>query len=155
MPAAFDLQYCALLCISHRVIQQEKPASAPEMREMNLLRVGVAVLLFCVDTSVGALADSSPSPTDTSHCERAAAFIKSVTPQYPPVAHGAEGQVFIRVTLSDKGEVLATAIVRSSHNAALDVAAEKAARQSTYAPSYHECKPQAGSWLFIATFRSP
>ncbi len=113
------------------------------------------MLLLCVDTSTGVFADSSSSPTVASQCERLAVAVKTVTPHYPPEAHGASGRVFIRVTLDEKGEVLSTAIIRSSGNVPLDLAAEGAARQSKYAPEYHECKPVGARYLFTVDFHSP
>ena len=114
----------------------------------------IAFVRVCAATAiVAAVAPPIDAFAETSsQCERPAIAIKRVTPDYPKAANGATGLVQIKFTLNDKGELLSTSVYKSSSNAALDEAAENAARQSTYAPGYHECKPVGGSWLFTVDF---
>lgn len=77
-----------------------------------------------------------------------------VAPDYPDLARqqGAAGATQVRVTLDARGTVAATAIYRSSGNAALDNAALVAARASSYAAAVENFVRVGGSYLFRAEF---
>lgn len=87
-------------------------------------------------------------PTADAHVTNA------VEPDYPEVARqqGATGRAEIKVTLTATGAVGEVAVFKSSGNAALDLAAETAAKASTYAPQIVDCKAVGGSYRFSADF---
>ncbi|WP_394000644.1 energy transducer TonB [Luteimonas sp. WGS1318] len=67
-------------------------------------------------------------------------------PSYPreAVRAGATGTVIVRVDVDAKGSLQNVSVVESSGHAALDAAAEEAARRWTYTPAMHEGSPAPG-----------
>jgi TonB family protein len=61
--------------------------------------------------------------------------------------------VFVEVTIDAQGRLVDTKIYRSSGNAAIDQAALRAARQSSYAPKIVDCVPVEGTYIFHADFQ--
>jgi len=72
----------------------------------------------------------------------------------PQLPHGVKssGSVEVTVTISPRGTVTSTKVLRSSGNAAIDQAVAKAALQSTYSPKIVNCAPVEGSYVFRADF---
>jgi TonB family protein len=60
--------------------------------------------------------------------------------------------VLVAVTIGAQGQLLDAQIYQSSHNAAIDEAAIRAARQSQYSPRIVDCQPIEGTYLFHADF---
>jgi TonB family protein len=58
----------------------------------------------------------------------------------------------VKVTLSDTGAVTAVSILQSSGDIQLDAAAERAARESSYAPETRDCQPIGGDYIFRVDF---
>jgi len=56
------------------------------------------------------------------------------------------------VTLDETGNVVSATIYKSAGNAALDQAAIKAARATSYVPEIVNCVKTAGSYIFRADF---
>lgn len=76
------------------------------------------------------------------------------TAAMPELPHGAKVRGFVNVvvTIAPNGQVVHTAVLHSSGNAAIDDAVVKAARQSTYSPKTVNCTPVQGSYVFHADF---
>jgi protein TonB len=76
-------------------------------------------------------------------------------PVYPESAQqlGTSGDVDVLVSLSPAGAVTATTIYKTSGSAALDQAAIRAARASTYSPDIVDCQAVAGSYTFHVSFQ--
>jgi TonB family protein len=95
-----------------------------------------------------------PTPSPTPSCPVrvvAARTVHAITPPYPDGVY-VDGTVDVLVTLSSSGAVVSTSINRSSGTYALDAAALKAVRESTFAPAYVNCVAVGGTYLFISTF---
>jgi TonB family protein len=73
---------------------------------------------------------------------------------YPESAreNGAVGEVDVLVTLSASGAVTQISIYHTSGNGALDQAAIRAARASSYSPEIINCQAAAGTYTFHASF---
>jgi TonB family protein len=103
---------------------------------------------------------ATPAPTPTkpacANPNAPARATQQVTPDMPEVARqmGATGTAQIKVTLDPNGNVVSVAVYKSTHNSALDQAAEQAAQQSKYAPEVHNCVAVGGSYLYVVTFES-
>jgi protein TonB len=111
--------------------------------------------------AAGTPASPAPIPTPTARpaCAVPNAVARMVQPvelEYPESARqqGIVGSVDVVVTLDAAGAVLKTAVFKSAHNSALDLAATNAARASKYAAEIVDCKPTGGSYLFHADFTS-
>jgi TonB family protein len=79
-----------------------------------------------------------------------------VQPDYPESARdlglGAV-TVEVEVTVGPSGNLITAKVYKSSSNMAIDQAALRAARQSTYSPKLVECSPTQGDYLFRADFQ--
>jgi TonB family protein len=78
---------------------------------------------------------------------------KEVTPAYPDSAKDLGlgfVVVLVDVTVEPDGSVERAIITQSSHNMAIDVAALKAARQSTYSPKIVGCQAITSTFIFRA-----
>lgn len=104
----------------------------------------------------------TPAPTPTPAPKPACAVpnadattVQAVEPDYPDIARqqGAVGTAKVKVSLDAAGHVLEASIAKSAGNAALDQAAVKAARASTFAPEVVNCVKTAGSYYFSADFQ--
>jgi TonB family protein len=83
------------------------------------------------------------------------AVLKAVVPDYPESARDLGiGAVIVQidVTVGPLGNLISASVYKSANNMALDQAALRAARQSTYSPKLEDCKPVTGSYLFTAAF---
>ena len=81
---------------------------------------------------------------------------KAVTPGYPDSALDLRlGYlvVLVDVTVEPDGHVSKALVQQSSHNFAVDQAAVKAARASTYSPKIVGCQAMTGIFIFRADFR--
>ncbi len=80
-------------------------------------------------------------------CSKPARYLTGPPPQVArPV--GLKAQALVH--LSPSGQVMSTAISKSSGNAAFDRAVLDAAKKGTYAPEVQNCKPVTGTYLFEA-----
>lgn len=81
-------------------------------------------------------------------------MVHLVSPTYPPIAinQQAVGRASVKVTLDETGNVTDASIYESSQNPALDEAAVRAARETTYAPEHFLCTPHGGSYIFVSDF---
>jgi TonB family protein len=105
---------------------------------------------------------ATPTPVPTPAVTKAACavpnadarVISRAVPDYPETVRelGLAGTTQVRVALSATGSVLATAIVRSSGNGQLDLAAVRAARQTSYAPEVRNCEKTPSIYYFAAEF---
>ena len=79
-----------------------------------------------------------------------------VQPDYPESARdlglGAV-TVEVEVTVGPSGNLVSAKVYKSSSNMAVDQAALRAARQSTYSPKLIDCSPTTGDYLFRADFQ--
>ncbi len=76
-------------------------------------------------------------------------------PDYPDSARDlglGPVSVLIAVTIGSDGALLRATIAQSSNNLAIDQAALRSARESTYAPRIANCMPAVGTYLFHADF---
>jgi TonB family protein len=81
--------------------------------------------------------------------------IDTVAPEYPDSARDlqlGDVTVMVEVTLGLQGQVIDAKVTQSSNDAAIDQAALRSARESTYAPKIVGCSPVSGSYLFRADF---
>jgi TonB family protein len=118
---------------------------------------GFTVVLISVALSLQLLTPAiafSPQATivqtaaSSSNCFRS---VMVTIPAQPPGQLPA-GKVTVDVSVSPKGDVIGAKVNTSSGNTALDRAAVKLARESEYSPAMRNCKPVAGTYLFM--FRS-
>jgi TonB family protein len=80
-----------------------------------------------------------------------------VAPEYPDSARElglGDVTVEVEVTVGPTGTLEAASIQRSGGNVAIDQAALRAARESTYTPKIVNCQPTSGTYLFRADFTS-
>ena len=80
--------------------------------------------------------------------------INTADAEYPEIAaqQGAVGTSKIKVTLDAEGHVVTVDLAKSAGLPALDEAAKRAARASTYSPEIVNCVKTAGSYLFQVDF---
>jgi len=102
-------------------------------------------------------ATPAPTPPPAPKCavpNADATTTQAVEPDYPDIARqqGAVGTAKIKVSLDAAGHVLEATIQKSAGNAALDQAALKAAKASSFAPEVVNCVKTPGSYLFSADF---
>jgi TonB family protein len=79
-----------------------------------------------------------------------------VQPDYPETARDLGlGAVTaeVEVTVGPSGNLISAKIFKSAGNMAIDQAALRAARQSTYSPKLVDCQPTQGDYLFRADFQ--
>ncbi len=101
-----------------------------------------------------------PTPTPTPLAPKCAVpnveptTLNAAEADYPDIARqqGVVGTAAVKVTLDAGGHVGGAEISKSAGNAALDQAAVKAARASTYKAEVVNCVPTAGSYLFRVDF---
>ena len=82
-----------------------------------------------------------------------AAVVNAVTPDYPDSAKDlglGRIVILVAVTLDGNGNVVEAHIQQSSYNMALDQAALRAARFSTYSPMVVNCQATTGALIFRA-----
>lgn len=99
-------------------------------------------------------APGTPAPA-CANPNRDASVTNAVPPDYPDSARDINlgpVTVLVQVTLDANGALVSTKIAQSSDNAAIDQAAVRAARESTYAARLVNCEPTAGDYIFRADF---
>ncbi|MHB8434026.1 MAG: energy transducer TonB [Candidatus Tyrphobacter sp.] len=103
-------------------------------------------------------ATASPAAATPASCpnpNREATVISKATADYPQSAQElnlGDVTVEIKVTVGASGTLQDATVYSSSHNMAIDQAALRAARESTYAPKLVNCVPTVGIYLFDVTF---
>jgi TonB family protein len=117
-----------------------------------------ALAAACVAApAVRVMAQTSPQPA-ASACatpDRAASVTHAVIPDYPDSARPLNlgpTTVLLQVTVGSDGELRSATIYKSSNNMAMDQAALRAARKSTYQGAITNCAPAGGIVLFHAPF---
>jgi len=91
----------------------------------------------CAKNDIDAVVLSTPAPPDIPVAAR---------------AEGTSGTTLVNVKVDAKGTVTGAAISESSGNSSLDVVALGMARDSTYSPATHDCKPVASTYTFSVKF---
>lgn len=102
-----------------------------------------------------ATTDAATTGPTCSNPNQAAAVIDAISPSYPDSARDlglGKVAVLVQVTIDAQGRLLDAKIYQSSNNAAIDLAALRAARQTTYAPRIANCTPMEGTYIFHADF---
>jgi protein TonB len=106
-----------------------------------------------------AVAPPAPAGTPKPACANPnveATVTNPVQPDYPESARdlglGAVS-VEVEVTVGPSGNLIDAKVYKSSSNMAIDQAALRAARQSTYSPKLVDCQPATGNYLFRADFQ--
>ena len=72
-----------------------------------------------------------------------------------PAFHGsspAHGTIVLRVDLNARGEMVGHEFMETSGNPHLDLAALQAAHRAKFSPEVVNCRPVAGSYLFVVVF---
>jgi protein TonB len=97
----------------------------------------------------------TPTPPACAVPNADAKATQEAQPVYPESAQqlGISGAVDVLVSLAADGGVTAATIYKSSGSAALDQAAIRAARASTYSPDIVNCQAIAGSYTFHVSFQ--
>ena len=114
-------------------------------------------------TSQTTVAAATPAPTAaatvaSNPCGRNDAEAALATPPTPPVipvsarGDGTSGTTIVKVQLDDKGTVLGATVSQTSGNQALDLIAVGMARDASYTPASHNCKPVATAYEFSVRF---
>lgn len=83
-----------------------------------------------------------------------AAVRSAFAPEIPEIARqqGSTGTVYLKIDLMPDGTLAGAGIARSSGNPALDQAALRATRESSFAPAIQSCSPVGGSYVYIVDF---
>jgi TonB family protein len=79
-----------------------------------------------------------------------------VQPDYPESAKDigiGPVTVQVEVTVGPSGNLVSASIYKSANNMAIDQAALRAARESTYSPKLVDCNAVQGQYLFRADFQ--
>jgi TonB family protein len=85
-----------------------------------------------------------------------ASVTNAVQPEYPESAKDMNMgpvTVQIEVTVGPSGNLVGAKIYKSGNNMAIDQAALRAARESTYSPKLVDCNAVEGDYLFRADFQ--
>ena len=91
----------------------------------------------CEKNDIEAVVLSTPAPPDIPNAAR---------------AESTNGTTLVDVKLNARGGVTGAAVSQSSGNSSLDVVALGMARDSTYSPATHDCKPVASTYTFSVKF---
>ena len=83
-------------------------------------------------------------PTPPAILSRAEAEIPEIARQMH-----AEGTAIVKLEIDANGKVLKTSVQKSTGNAALDGAATKAGRETTFKAATESCKPVASVFLMV------
>jgi TonB family protein len=100
-----------------------------------------------------AVATGTPNPCARNDID--AVVLSTPAPPDIPVAARSEatsGTTLVDVKLDARGTVTGAAVSKSSGNSSLDVVALGMARDSTYSPATHDCKPVASTYSFSVKF---
>ena len=146
-----ERQYVAPKVGSQNGVPQGNVASAPAAATAGPAATGVPATP----------APATPAPTATPAPKPACAnpnadatTVNTADAEYPEIARqqGAVGSAAIKVTLDATGHVTSVELNKSAGFPALDEAAKRAARASTYSPEVVNCVKTAGSYLFRVDF---
>jgi protein TonB len=82
------------------------------------------------------------------------AIVNRAEADYPDFARNnhIEGTAIAKIDIDASGKIVKTAIQKSSGNAALDQAALKASRESSFKAATEECKPVASVYVMVVDF---
>ncbi len=97
----------------------------------------------------------TPPPPKCGTPFKDATLVSASQPEYPESAKEAglgPVVVIVRIDLSASASVLSASVLQSSGNSAIDQAALRAARQSSYSAKVENCTPVQGSYSFRANF---
>ncbi len=107
----------------------------------------------------GGATDATMGPATTgplcSNPNQEAAVLNAISPDYPDPARDlglGKVTVLVQVTIDAQGRLVDAKVYQSSNNAAIDQAALRAARQTTYSPQIANCLPVEGTYIFHADF---
>jgi TonB family protein len=109
-------------------------------------------------TAAKAAVEPMATATETPACATAdeqAVVTNVATPEYPESARDLQlgpVSVLVKVTLDGRGDLQDASIQQSSGNSAIDAAAMRAARDSSYAPRIVNCVDVPGAYIFRADF---
>ncbi len=84
------------------------------------------------------------------------AIVSRAEADFPDIAkrQGFEGgTVIVKLDLDGSGKVAKSAVQKSAGNSAVDSAATKAARETTYKPATEGCKPVASVYMMVVDMR--
>jgi protein TonB len=111
-----------------------------------------AAMTAALLSSPDGLAATHPQSCTT--IDRPAHIVRSVEPQYPPIAklQNLTGTSFIRVDLSATGRALGANVAVSSGSILLDRAALEAVKSSVYEPETRSCTAIPGSYAIEVEF---
>ncbi|MDE2480745.1 MAG: TonB family protein [bacterium] len=106
----------------------------------------------CIAALTGAL--SAPAAAATCPVPNKAVDVSNIPKiDFPTTKTSpAHGTVVLHLDISAEGTVTTHKVLESTGNKDLDLAALQAARRATYTPELIECKPVAGSYLFVVVF---
>jgi TonB family protein len=104
----------------------------------------------------GEVCAKGAAPPDPELCavtDVPASTVRAMEPDPPLEAmqSGIQGRVDVLVSLDATGRVVSTAI-KKSPSTLLNAASLKSARESTYRPALHDCKPVAGEYTYTVEF---
>ena len=103
---------------------------------------------------VCAKGDAPPDPDLCAVADVPASTVRAMEPGPPPaeaMQYGIQGRVEVLVSLDAAGRVVNTAI-KKSPSALLNGVALTSARESTYRPALHDCKPVPSEYTFTVEF---
>lgn len=78
--------------------------------------------------------------------------LKTISPSYPYSGAMPGAVALVEVLIGDDGRPLGTTMLRSSGDAAYDIAARIGAEKSTYSPAIAYCKPTVSRYIYEASF---
>ncbi len=84
------------------------------------------------------------------------AVVSRVEADFPELArkmNSEGGTAIVKLDLDGSGKVAKSSVQKSAGNGALDAAAVKAARETSYKPATEGCKPVASVYLMVVDMR--
>jgi protein TonB len=134
----------------------DKPGSQQGVPQGTLVSAPAVAPQSGHDVGAGAAAvPPTPTPPACAVPNVAATATQLAQPVYPESAQqlGISGAVEVLVSLAPDGGVTDATIYKTSGSAALDQAAIRAARASTYSPDIVDCQAVAGTYTFHVSFQ--
>lgn len=156
-------QIAAEIRIGHAILHEWQARGLdrdyPTLFHLAVLQFG-AVQAFAAASGVNPTTGALPRnrPPRSASCRqpnRDASVAHPAEPDYPDSARDlglGPVSVEVLVTIGASGSLLGAVIRTSSSNVAIDQAALRAARQSTYLPELVNCRPTDGTFMFRADF---
>jgi TonB family protein len=115
------------------------------------MRVLLASALLSSVLALGAVAPAAAATC--AQPNKPASLAEKPITYSPTVKSGAgSGTVMIKMDISADGKVTGHEFMEHSGTQALDIAALRTANQVQYTPEMMNCKPVAGSYLFVMVF---